>query len=418
MSAQPRSRGKVMILGAAAAQVPIIQRVHEYGFRSVVVSVPGNYPGFAVADEYHEIDIRDEAQVLAIAKTHSLCGILTDQTDVGVPTVARVADELGLPGIGHDCALRFVNKFLMRQAAERIGIPVPRYVEISRPDNALREAAALRYPLMVKPVDSQGSRGVSLVSSSEQLIGRIREALPFSREWRVIVEEYFAGTEVVVAGVVSDYDFRNLAAGERSYFDIPQFFVPKSTVFPWSLPRALAAKVLGYNERLIRGLGPRFGITHSEFLVNTRSGEVVLVETAIRGGGMFISSDLVPLCCGVDVEGILVEHATGIVDRVNLPSEMPMASAAGYFCFRLAEGVVTEVAEVEKLRTIPGVRRAMLDNVKVGSRVPPLTDKTARLGPIIIGAEDRQACEAVLARVRRALRIEVTTPHGIESVQW
>lgn len=407
-----------MVLGAAEAQVPIIEKVRQRGFKVIVVSLPGNYPGFALADEYHEIDIRDRESVLTAAKQDSICGILTDQTDVAVPTVAYVAEHLGLPGIGYECSLRFANKYLMRQAAERLGVPVPRYFEVSPTTEAQYRARALRYPLIVKPVDSQGSRGVGLVSSPEELASKVSAARHFSREKRVIIEEFFEGLEVVVAGFASDYEFRNIVAGDRSYFDLPNLFIPRSTVFPWSLPAKLAAKVLEYNERLIRGLQPRFGITHSEFFVNTKSGEIALGETAIRGGGAFISSDLVPLSSGVDVESLLVEHATGMVDRVNLHAETAKPKAAAYFCFHLPEGVVTAVSGIEAVKAMPGVRRAVLEKLKVGWTVPPLTDKTGRLGPIIIAGDDRSDCESTYAKVKDALRIEVQTPGGVEMIRW
>jgi biotin carboxylase len=297
-------------------------------------------------------------------------------------------------------------------------VPVPRYFQASDGREADHQARALRFPLIVKPVDSQGSRGVALVSEPRELAGKVACARSLSPQRRVIVEEYFEGIEVVLDGFVSDYEFRNLVAGDRAYFELADLLIPRSTLFPWALSAELAAAVLEYNERLIRGLRPRFGITHSEFLVNPGSGEVVLVEAAIRGGGVFISSDLVPLASGIDVGELLVAHAAGTAQRVVINEKAVGEKAAGYFCFYLPEGVVRRVTGVEAVKAMPGVRRAVLDNIQVGWRTPPLADKTSRLGPILIAGEDRAACNFTYAQVKEALKIEVQTLQGLETIRW
>ena len=409
-----------MILGAGEFQIPIIKEVQRQGFRAVVVSSPGNYPGFVTADQCYEIDVRDKDAVLVAARNSSICGILTDQTDVAVPTVAYVAEQLGLPGIGYECALKFTDKFLMRQAALQLGIPVPHFFEASDILSAEREARTLRYPLIVKPVNSQGSRGVALVSDSCELAAKVKFAQSFSSEHRVIIEEFFEGLEVVIEGFASNFGFLNIAVGDRSYFDLPGVFIPRSTVFPSTLPPELVATLLEYNQRLICGLKPRFGITHTEFLINTRSGDIRLVETAIRGGGVFISSDLVPLASGIDVGKLLVQHATGKKDGTAINGNMKtmIQKAAGYHCFCLPQGVITHVSGVEAVKAIHGVRRAVLERLQVGFVLPALSDKTGRLGPIIITGNDLSECEQTLCRVRRTLHIEVQTERGLETIRW
>lgn len=411
-------RDRVLVLGAAAAQVPIIETVAKLGFETVVVSSPGAYPGFQVADRFHEMDIRDREGILAIARREGIRGILTDQTDVAVPTVAYVAECLGLPGIGLDCALKFTDKHQMRQAARELGVPVPRFHEICTKRDAAVAVERLAPPLIVKPVDSQGSRGVSRLDDPADLWARVEVAARYSPSGRVIAEEFFQGLEVVIQGFVSDYDFVNLTIGDRQYFDIPDLFIPKATVFPSTLSETLKDRVLDANAKLVRGLRPRFGITHSEFLVDPNTEEIRLVETAIRGGGVFISSDLVPIASGIDIGRLLVEHATGIVDRVTIDLATSTKRAAGYYCFYLPEGQVSRVEGVEAVKALPGVRRAVLDNIQIGWTAPPLTDKTARLGPIIIAGDSRAMCEATLRKVKETLHIEVYTDHGLDRIRW
>lgn len=222
---------RIMILGASAAQVPIIRKASELGFETVSVSVPGNYPGFEVSDRYYEIDIRDRERILSIARAETISGILTDQTDIAVPTVAYVAERLGLPGIGSECALNFTNKFRMRSMARELGVPVPGFVMVQDRNDVQDAVSKLTPPYIVKPVDSQGSRGVSKVSHPSDLWAHVQNAARFSPDGQVIVEEFFYGVETVVQGFVSNYKVFNLALADREYFDLPGMLFPKQRFF-------------------------------------------------------------------------------------------------------------------------------------------------------------------------------------------
>lgn len=408
----------LLILGAAAAQVPIVEKAAGLGFLTIVASSPGDRPAFQIAHRFYEIDVRDQAAMLSMARREKICGILTDQTDVAVPTVAYVAEHLGLPGIGLDCALRFTDKHRMRRAAQELGIPVPRFWLVSGEQDAVTAGKKLRPPFVVKPVDSQGSRGVTRVDDVAELWPQAKAALRFSRSDRVIVEEFFDGVEVVVQCFVSDFRVYNIALGDRQYFDLPGRFIPKSTVFPSLLSKELTDKILSANAKLVQGLGPRFGITHSEFLVQPHTGEICLVETAIRGGGVFISSDLVPFASGIDIGKLLIEHATGTERRVAIHLDAKNTRSAGYFCFALPEGSITRIAGAEAIRSLPDVSRVVLHGVEVGRTVSPLVDKTARLGPILITSPDRLALEATLQTVKNLFHIDVMTATGVRGIVW
>ncbi len=101
---------KLMIVGTGKFQVPIIGQAKQMGFETIVISIGGNYPGLSIADRSCEVDVREKETILEIAKREGICGIVTDQTDMTVPTVAYVAEKMRLPGIGYECALRITNK--------------------------------------------------------------------------------------------------------------------------------------------------------------------------------------------------------------------------------------------------------------------------------------------------------------------
>lgn len=418
MNATLMSKQKLMILGAGKYQVPIINEAQQMGFEAIAVGVSGNYPGFSVADRFYEVDVREKERILEIARREGICGILTDQTDISVPAVAYVAEQLGLPGIGYDCALRFTNKYKMRQFCEEIGVPVPRYSQASSLKEAREKAQQLGFPLVIKPVDNQGSRGVTKVCHSEELEDKFQNAKAYSACGLVILEEFFPGMGVRVAGFASDFEFSNLVIGDSYFFDFPDIFITSQTIFPSLLREGLKQKVLDLNFRLIKGFGPRFGITHSDYLVNDETGEVRLNETAIRGGGLFFSSDLVPLVCGLNVNSLLIELASGRKKNVVIDKSKLYERAAGNVCFYLPEGIIRGISGIDKVKSLPGVHKAYLSDLEVGRRTRQITDKTMRLGPILVSGKDRLACRETIHQIQDTLVVQVETTTGIKGIEW
>jgi biotin carboxylase len=408
---------RLMILGAGRDQVPIIQRAKQMGFQTLVMSIDGDYPGFSIADRSFRVDVLDKQQILAIAQREAIRGILTDQTQVAVPTVAYVAEQMGLPGIGYECALRFMDKYQMRQCAQQAGVPVPRHFRAASIQEARSYIRDLGFPLMVKPVDGTGSRGVSKVNNDDELEPKFLHALRFSRRGDVILERFFRGKEVLVCGFVSDFEIRHLVMGDRDHFNTPDLFIPGRNLFPSELGPELQQKIFDLDSRLIRCLGPRFGTTFSEWLINERTGEAQHVETDIQGGGAFISSDLVPLACGIDVNTLLIEIATG-KQQVRIDDRQLRTRASGGVFFSLPEGTIRGVSGIEQLQSLPGVERSYLGNLQVGRQILSMKDKAGRCGPILISGPDRAALDHTIEQIQNTLTVEVETTSGMRGIQW
>jgi len=408
---------KLMVLGASQCQVPIIKQAQKMGHAVIAVSVEGNYPGFLVADKSYKIDVRDHEEIIKIALDEKISGILTDQTDISVPTVAYVARALGLPGIEVECALRFTNKYSMRRHCDRLGIPVPRYAQVSSIHEALALTKNFQFPLILKPVDSQGSRGVIQVNTLDELESAFQDVIIHSLVKQVICEEFFQGKEIVIEGFMANNKFSNLVIGDREYFDLPNIFIPRQTLFPSQIEPELQQKLLELNAKLIKGFAPKFGITHSEYLVNERTGDVRLVETAIRGGGVFISSDLIPLASGIDANKLLIEYALG-EEVATLDRMQSKQRAAAYICFYLPEGTISSVQGIQEVQSITGVRKAFLENIRIGMTTSKLTDKTVRLGPILVAAENYNDLQKIITEIQNTLKIEVSTLEGIKKIVW
>lgn len=406
----------VLVVGGGTGQVPLIEYAQKNGYRAVVISPKGNYPGLQLADKVIYEDIRFPEKIIAHEELQDedVAAVVTDQLDEAVPTVSFLAKHFNVPGVDCDVALRFKDKYVMRREAEKIGVAVPKCVRVAELVDLEESIKGLHFPLIIKPLDRASSLGVYEAKDFSELKSHFAESRSYSSQG-VIVEEFVKGREYVVEGFTVGGKTTNLIVGHRDYFNIPGAFIPSATVFrdADSATDDLERRLKEVNVRLVEGFGLNFGLTHAEYIYNEDRDTIYLVEVAARGGGVCISSDLIPAACGVDSVDVYMRAALGQpIGPLKLRN-----GAAAYFCFMLPEGVVKFVSGMEKLRAIPGLLRAVLENVEAGMRISAARDKYSRKGPILVSGKTKEDCYNVIKKVKDVLQIRVLTSNG-ESVQY
>lgn len=380
-----------MILGANTLQIPLIETAKSKGYTTIIVSPNNSEIGHKIADISEVYDVKDEKGILDCAQRHQIDGIITDQTDIAVRTVAYVAEKMGLPGIGYETACLFTDKYRMREKCKELGIPTLKYKMCHSLEEALEFFEELGEYAILKPVDNQGSKGVSFIDSKDKMIERFTEAMDYSKQKEVLIEQVAKGREFVVEGLAYNGMFTNLNVGDTYYFDIPDVFSATQRVFPTNADEELRKKVEDINQRIITGFGLKQGISHSEFIMNDN--DVILIETAARGGGVFISSDLVSLCTGLDTEEFLLNIATGSISEA--PKIGRDLKACCYQAMFLPVGVVERVNGVDKVVGLPYVHHHNLDDIVVGMQTKEPKDKTARFFLIVEGKDRDELNERV-----------------------
>ena len=403
----------ILIIGAGDFQLPLVQRASRS--YNVLLAAPVISDAFKpyISDSLL-IDVRDKEAILAFAREHSVCGVITDQTDIAVRSVAYVAEQLGLPGIGYETGCLFTDKSLMRRRMAELGIKLLPNRTVSSLEEALDYYGEIGGDVIIKPLDTQGSRGVQICRSEQDLRAKYAEAARWSSNHSVLIERYATGREFLVEGLAFNYEFRNLCIGDTLYFDLPDAFAAKSRVFPTVADDALRQRVLDLNTRIITGFGLRQGITHSEFIMD--GDDIYLIETAARGGGVFISSDLIHLSCGLDTEGFLLDIASG--KQKGLPEILPQQCVCGYLAFYVPDGKIVSVRGVKEVQALPYVHRNQLDKLHAGTENREgHTDKTSRIA-LILSAPDRAAFEQRAALIREMLQVETETAEGIKPLIW
>lgn len=402
---------KLLIVGASIGQVPLLLKAKQRGIHITVVSIPGNYPCFSLADDIIYADVFDRDLVVSEAKKRGITSVISDQNDLMMPTVAYVAEKLRIPGNRFDTVMTYCNKNFFREACDKVGVPSPKHIAV----NSLKvdlSALGEKFPLMVKPADSQSSIGVMKVHNQDELQTALLVAIEKSPTRNAIVEEFFEGREVVCEGFINEGKYYLLQFADRRYFDLDNVLIPSQTLFPSTLSKDIQNRIIGYEQVLSSSTKPSFAIIHSEYLVNETTGEVRIVESALRGGGVYISSDLIPMATGIDVNDVLLDKALGInVDVENVFGKRKDAAAA-YVCFYLPEGTIHSVSGVEELRTLPFVMKSYIDELVVGQKIIPPTYKGARKGPILVKGENRDVLDKNILTAQKTLKATVKTKSG------
>ena len=187
---------KILILGAGIYQVPLIKTAKRMGLYTIVASIPGNYPGFELADKVCYENTTDVPKILEIARTEKIDGIVTAGTDVAVITIGEVCDRLGLTGLSAEAAAIATDKLRMKTCYEKYGVRTARFRRISFDDADCADLVAeLTLPVMFKSVDSSGSRGIVKVSDPAEFEAARKTVLENTRSDYFIAEEFIDGEE-------------------------------------------------------------------------------------------------------------------------------------------------------------------------------------------------------------------------------
>jgi biotin carboxylase len=299
---------RLMVVAGGPWQVPLIRKAKALGLFVINSNLFPDSPGFRYADVGLVADVFDREKNLAIARQYQPDGIVTDQTDISVPTVAYLCEELGLPGIGLTTAELFTNKYQMRQFLRMRGYPTPEYGLCQSVGDAAGLAAKFGYPIVLKPPANQGSRGVFVVSNDSELQSRYAESLRSSRDGQVLAEQFLPGPELTVEGFKTTSRHYSLAVSRKKRFAHNPMLASEVIYSPAAADMDFEALRLQHNA-MVEEMGLGFGITHAEYIFS--AGRFVLVEVAARGGGNNISSVIVPAVSGIEVNELLIRMSLG-----------------------------------------------------------------------------------------------------------
>lgn len=298
---------KLAVLGASYLQLPLILKAKSMGIETHCFAWDNKE---AVAklqtDFFYPISILDKEAILEVCREVKIDGILSIASDICVPTISFVAQEMGLPNNNSfENALKSTNKALMRQAFSLFGVLSPK--SFAAKNYADIAEANLSFPLIVKPTDRSGSRGVALTHQPTELKKAIEDALSESIEKQVVIEEYIEGNEISVEAISYKGEHFILAITDKITTG-PPYFVELEHHQPSALSEEQVRQVHQATFKALNALGVQFGASHSEFKLD-QNGQIFVIEVGARMGGDFIGSHLVQLCTEYDFLKSIIDVA-------------------------------------------------------------------------------------------------------------
>lgn len=402
-SSLPRT---ILLVSGGREAVPAIAVARQMGLRVVVSDGSPDAPGFRHADAGILASTYDpEATVegaRAYAMRHRIDGVLAVASDVPI-TVAAVAESLGLPGISMASAALAADKLAMKDALRAAGVPVPWYAPVASPAALLDLAARVAMPLIVKPVDSRGARGVVRLLPRVDPAWAFHQAQAESPTQRVMVEEYIAGPQLSTESVVIDGHTTTIGRSDRNYALLDRF-APFVIENGGELPSILPAATLAAVDRLVgdaaAALGIRHGTVKGDIVVG--DGGPMVIELAARLSGGYFCTHEIPLATGVDFVGAAIRLALG---ETPDPAELLPRFSRGVAQRWLfpPPGTVLGIEGADAARAGEGVELLEI-TAAAGTVVRPMTSHVCRAGVVIAVGDTReeamQRANAAIGRVR------------------
>ncbi|MBQ3866583.1 MAG: ATP-grasp domain-containing protein [Clostridia bacterium] len=300
-------RKKLAIIGASYLQLPLIERAKELGFSTHVFAWAADDVGEKAADHFYPISITEKEMIAEKCREIGICGVCSIATDLGAITVNYVANELGLPGNSMDCAVKSTNKHLMRRVFEENGDPSPRSIQVDEETDL--SSLRLSYPVIVKPTDRSGSRGIFKLDGPEGLREAIRGSIGQSFEKKALIEEFAEGQEYSVEGISFRGEHHILAVTLKYTTGAPHF-IETGHLEPAPVSAELRRKVEMVVMHALSSLGIENSASHSELKID-KDGNIKIIEIGGRMGGDCIGSDLVQYSTGIDYIRAVIQVACG-----------------------------------------------------------------------------------------------------------
>lgn len=376
----------VLIFGVGPLQQSIINRAKKMGLYTVGIDPCEDATCRGDVDAFEVVGGQDYEGTCAVVEKYGIDAIVTAATDKPLVMMARIAEKYGFPFYSVETAQWSTDKFQMKQRFELGDVPHAR----GRLVKSVVETADMVYPVIVKPRDNSGSRGVKLCRTKEELEQSMAEALEYSKLDSVLVEEFIEGPEYSIEGL--HYDGTS---------EVIQFTEKKTTEFPYNveLGHIQPANISEKNKQKIREIVAKIGKalrfencpSHTELKINERG--IFVIETSPRLGGDYITSTLTPLSTCVNMEDQLLHIALG----ENVDTQIGRVEKASGVCFlSLPCGKVTAIdPAVNEVSTWSNVY-SFATSLKVGDEIHPITSSLNRYGQFIVKGTDRKEVDKMI----------------------
>lgn len=387
---------KLMILGAGYYQLPLIRRANALGHETIVCSTPGDYPGIAEAGIWENASTMAPDACLAVAKRHNIDGICVCGTDVVMPTLGRVVDAFGLRGPGFAATERSTDKAAMKAAFMELGVRTAPYAKVTSLNECQAAAKEWGFPVVMKVVDSSGSKGIAIVKSAEELEAAYPEIIAETQKSYIIVEAFVEGEEFGAQAFVADGELTFVMPhGDMIFWG--DTGVPVGHYAPFEASDSLLRDIREQLTKCVAALDISYTAINADFIL--KDGQVFVLEIGARAGSTLLP-ELVSVHYGIDYYDYLINAALG--GDVSWKGEPSQAC--------VVEVLTSEKSGELVSYSLPPVGGDVLQLeliVGPGSQVTKFKNAYHRIGHLVVKGESLEAAQQLTEQVKSEIVLEL-----------
>lgn len=397
------SSKKVLFLGASQHQIPPINYAKEQGHYVITCDYLPENPGHKFADESYNVSTTDMESIYKLAKKLRIDGVIAYASDPAAPTQAYVAEKLGLVGNPYESVLTLARKDLFRSFLAKHNFLVPKSASFYVVEQAKEWLTEINLPAIVKPVDSSGSKGVTKITDELQLEKAFELAISFSREKKVVVEEFFVreGYQVAGDGFVVDGELVFRCWANEHFDKLCNSLVPIGESFPSVMPEYTQNQAHTETQRLLELLEMKSGALNFDYHYNS-NGDFSFLELGPRNGGNLIP-EVIQHATGVNLIKYTVDAALG-EDCSGLTMVAPEGFYSSYMLHAIESGRFQGVS----------IKDSVMDKIiqsqvyaRVGDEVSSFEGSNHTLGAMILKYDSEAEMLHMMDNMEEFIRVEV-----------
>ncbi len=396
----------LMIIGAGEMQVPAIQQARDMGLTTVVLDYNPEAPGMPLADYPVEMSTRDFEGCVRVARSFSpadIDGVITVGTDASL-SQAAVAEALNLPGIKFDTAEKATNKVKMRRAFQDQNIPQPEFRGIWELREAVEAAEDLGYPLVIKPADNMGGRGVQKIEDSDDIEAAFRSAKSASTRGELIIEEYLPGDEFSTDSLFFGGELIHQVIADRIIEKEP-YFIETGHLLPSQKDPEIQKQILDIARRAATALGIENGAAKGDIKMTPDGPK--LVEMAARLSGGFMSGYTYPLATKRSIIKDAILIALGI--KPDCPLDPPYKRTVLERAVLPEPGEIRGISGHEKLLDMEGVQEIFIKS-EIGDKIRKPKSNLDKPANIIVSASNFETAWQISEKAIETINFDIGPP--------
>lgn len=396
---------KLLILGAMEMHVPLIQRAKEMGNYVITVDYIPENPGHKLADEAYFDSTTDLDAVLKLSKKLNIDGIMTYNSDPAAPTAAYVAEKLGLPGNPYQSVKIMSEKNLFRDFLISNGLNAPKFGNYLNIEDALCHINDFSFPIIIKPVDSSGSKGVTVVNNVNDVQNAVECALEKSRSKKFIIEEYIepVGKQLHGDGFVQNGKVVFLHLGDHHFDSTINNLVPYSTTYPTEHPVEIINACKNQIQDFMSKVGFKNGGFNVELRISNKDNKPYIIDIGARNGGNF-TPKVIEYGSGFNFLDRAIKIALGeSIDDIKMTDKV--SNFVSYLILHSDKNGVLNNIVLDKMIEDRIIEKHIY--LKSGDTVETFLGANAALGVLIMKYESREVMDEIVENFPNLYKVEL-----------